>query len=123
VDKLVTVVAPVGVDGVLEVRESEGPAPAHSPITMKATMLSPGATVEHTFPAPPKGEESRKGYVHVIQTSGYKTGVAQGHRVKINGGLELAEGDGSFAWGQTGDKIEIENIGSGIAEVLVFDIE
>jgi len=41
----------------------------------------------------------------------------------VNGGLELAEGDGSFAWGKAGDKLEIENIGSGSAEVLVFDIE
>lgn len=41
----------------------------------------------------------------------------------MNGGLELSEGDGAFAWGAAGDKLHIENVGSTPAEVLVFDLE
>ncbi|KAG8943568.1 hypothetical protein FRC04_002794 [Tulasnella sp. 424] len=122
-DKLVTVVAPVGSEGVKEEREGSGPAPVQSNVTLKSTILTPGKTVEHVFPAPASGETQRKSYVHVIQTSGYNTGAAKGNRIRVNGGLELSEGDGSFAWGAVGDKLQIENIGTTPAEVLVFDIE
>lgn len=118
-DKLVTVVAPVGAPEVSEDREGDGPAPVQSPLSLKATILSPGKTIEHTFP----GGDDRKSYIHVVQTSGYNTLASKGNRVRVNGGLELAEGDGSFAWAKAGEKLEIENIGSGPAEVLVFDIE
>ena len=74
-DTLVTVVAPIGAEGVTETREGSGPTPVQSPVTLKATILSPGKTVEHTF----TGAE-RKGYVHVIQTSGYNTLAAKGNR-------------------------------------------
>jgi len=122
-DKLVTVVAPIGDKDVQEVREGSGPAPVQSPVTLKATILNPGKVVEHTFPSPAADQAARKGYIHVVQTSGYNTGAAKGSRIRVNGGLELAEGDGTFAWGQAGDKLEIESIGSTPAEVLVFDIE
>ncbi|KAG8943573.1 hypothetical protein FRC04_002800 [Tulasnella sp. 424] len=121
-DKLVTVVAPVGSEGVKEDREGSGPAPVQSTVTLKSTILTPGKSVEHVFPAPASWETQRKAYVHVIQTSGYNTNAAKGNRVRVNGVLELSEGDGSFAWGAAGDKLQIENIGTTPAEVLVFDI-
>ncbi|KAG8939885.1 hypothetical protein FRC00_013434, partial [Tulasnella sp. 408] len=122
-DKLVTVVAPLGSEDVKEEREASGPAPVQSNVTLKSTILSPGKSVEHIFPAPASGETQRKGYVHVIQTSGYNTGAAKGNKVRVNGGLELSEGDGAFAWGAAGDKLQIENVGTTPAEVLVFDID
>ena len=114
-----TVVAPVGASDVLDEREGNGPTPVHSQISMQAGIISPGKTVEYSFP---EGQD-RKSYIHVVQTSGYNTLASKGNRVRVNGGLELSEGDGSFAWGKVGDKLEIENVGSGPAEILVFDIE
>lgn len=106
-------------------REALGPAPVHAPVSLYATLLSPSSTVSHTFPKPGASETSRKAYIHVIQTSGYNKGVAKsdGAKIRLNGGLELGEGDGSFALGAEGEVIEVENVGSGVAEVLVFDIE
>ncbi|KAG8903918.1 hypothetical protein FRB99_002575 [Tulasnella sp. 403] len=67
-DKLVTVVAPIDAEGVVDEREAKGPAPAQSTVTFKATILSPGKTVEHTFPTAADGQPARKGYIHVVQT-------------------------------------------------------
>lgn len=129
-DKLVQIVAPLSPEtsGVVDEREGTGPVPIHAPVSVYASVLSPAATVEHSFPAPSVGERLRKAYIHVIQTTGFNPGKALsklegGTRVKVNGGLELGEGDGAFAMGNTGDKLEIENVGNGNAEVLVFDIE
>jgi len=121
-DTLLRIVAPVGSEGVSSKREDSGPAPVQSPVTLYATLLSPSKTVTHIFPTP-VSSEPRKSYIHVVQTSGYNTGEAKGARVRLNGGLELAEGDGAFAWGREGDKLEVENVGDKVAEVLVFDIE
>lgn len=118
-DKLVEVVASVGEKNVLEVREGSGPAPVQSFLSTWAGILTPGKVVEHTLQDTPGG---RKGYIHVVQTSGYNTGASKGARVKVNGGLELGEGDGSFVSAPGGQKLEIENVGSTNAEILVFDI-
>lgn len=116
-DKFLTVVAPVGSAGVNEEFEGTGgPAPVHSPLSMKAAVILPGRTIEHTLSA-------TKAYIHLIQTSGYNRGKAKGNRIRLNGGLELGEGDGSFVWAKEGETVEIENVGTGSAEVLVFDIE
>lgn len=129
-DKLAKIVAPVSSEdsGVVDEREGGGPVPIHAPVSVYACILSPARTVEHSFPAPALGERLRKAYVHVIQTSGYNAKNARsksegGARVIVNGGLELGEGDGAFAMAGAGDKLEIENIGEGNAEFLVFDIE
>lgn len=79
-DKLVTVVAPVGDEGVVHEREAQGPAPVMSNLSLKATIISPGKSVEHVFPAPAEGTPARKGYIHVVQTSGYNTLQAKGNR-------------------------------------------
>lgn len=115
-DKLVRIVAPVGASGVSEVREAEGPAPVHSPLTLYATIISPSKSVVHTL-------ESKKVHIHVVQTSGYNTGKSSGAKVRLNGSTSISEGDAVFGTGVPGDKIEIENIGDIPAEVLVFDLE
>lgn len=43
--------------------------------------------------------------------------------MQLNGGLKLAEGDGAFALGGQGEKIEVTNVGNQVAEVLLFDVE
>ncbi|KAG9024606.1 hypothetical protein FRB95_011276 [Tulasnella sp. JGI-2019a] len=122
-DKLVTIVAPVGQDGVNEEREGSGPTPIHSHISLNASILTPGKSVTYTFPTAEKSIGGRKGYVHLIQTSGYNTGAAMGSKIRLNEGLELAEGDGSFLYGAAGEELKIENVGSINAELLVFDIQ
>ncbi|KAF8316777.1 Pirin-domain-containing protein [Clavulina sp. PMI_390] len=138
-NKLVPVVAPLPKAGssstpdssepnsltVSDEREGTGPAPIHAGAVVYASILSPGEenTLTHTFQAPAEGEKFRKGYVHVIQTSGYNTGPSKGARVRLNGGLELGEGDGAFVMTAVGDKLEIENVSDSKAELLVFDME
>lgn len=92
-----------------------------------------------------QGQE-RKMYVHVVQTSGYNTGTAGGNTVRISstqeageekggGGVEekvgekgkrevvLREGDGAFVWGKVGGEVKVENVGEGVAEVLLFEMD
>ncbi|KII87162.1 hypothetical protein PLICRDRAFT_113083 [Plicaturopsis crispa FD-325 SS-3] len=117
-DTWVRIVAPINASGVSSEREASGPAPVQSPLTLLATLLSPSATLPYKF-------TGTKGYVHVVQTSGYNTGKAQGARVRIGDGkgveAELSEGDGAYLYG--GDEIKVENIGEKRAEVLLFDLE
>ncbi|CAG7847228.1 Quercetin 2,3-dioxygenase Short=Quercetinase; AltName: Full=Pirin-like protein YhhW [Serendipita indica DSM 11827] len=121
-DTLVPVVAPVGTKGVTEEREGSGPAPVQSNLHLFSTILSPGKKVTHNFLQSANGAK-RKGYLHVIQTSGYNKGKATGSLVKVNSDLFLSEGDGAFAQGPQGAPITIENVGDTDAEVLLFDIE
>jgi len=122
-DKWARVVAPVKAEGVINEREGSGPAPVQSPVTLYATLLSPSNSLTHKFPTPGDGFKKRRAYVHVIQTSGYNTGKATGATVQLNGGLQLAEGDGAFAVASEGEKIEVKNVGDKVAEVLLFDVE
>ncbi|KAF8527289.1 pirin domain-containing protein [Gautieria morchelliformis] len=121
-DKWARVVAPVESEGVVAEREASGPAPVQSPVSLYATLLSPSSTITHTFSSPSEGNAQRRGYVHVVQTSGYNTGKAAGATVQLNGGLMLAEGDGAFALAGEGEKIEVKNVGDRVAEVLLFDV-
>jgi redox-sensitive bicupin YhaK (pirin superfamily) len=122
-NKLVPIVAPVGSEDVSEEREGAGPAPVQSPLYLYATLLSKDASVTHKLKHSYITPGQRKAYVHVIQTSGYNTGKATGNRVLLNGGLELAEGDGAFAIGEEDQPIEIKNVGESAAEVLLFDLD
>lgn len=115
--------APAGSEGMTEDREAHGPTPVHSPLYLFATILEPGKTVKHTLKKPKDGEELRKGYIHVIQTSGYNKGTATGNTVSLNDELKLAEGDGAFITGPEGGEITIVNVGSGSAELLLFDLD
>ncbi|PVG04557.1 RmlC-like cupin [Serendipita vermifera] len=113
---LVPVVAKQGEEGVSDSREGTGPTPVHSPLWLYATLLGAGNKVEHAL-------KMKKGYVHVVQTSGYNTETSKGNRVKVNGALELGEGDGAFVKGDAGEVVRIENIGDSEAEVLLFDLD
>ena len=126
-DKWARVVAPFEAKDVVLDREGQGPAPVHSPLTMYASVLSPGTKLKRAL-------EGTKGYVHVIQTSGYNEGKATGATVKISSQdtatttstpqLTLKEGDGAYVLvGQTGNVMEVQNDGDRVAEVVVFDLE
>ncbi|KAF8652576.1 hypothetical protein AX16_004329 [Volvariella volvacea WC 439] len=115
---------------VVDAREGRGPTPIHSNLTMYAAVLSPGIGSDGLFGFRLRG---RKGYVHVIQTSGYNTGIARGAGIRLcdgagfGGGAEatLYEGDGAYIMVGPGSNGEVlfENVTQGVAEVLLFDIE
>ncbi|KAJ7780100.1 RmlC-like cupin domain-containing protein [Mycena maculata] len=115
------IVAPVDAEGVLkDSREGEGPAPVQSPLTLYATLLSDGKSLKQTI----KGS---KGYIHVVQTSGYNTNVTTGAAIRVIGapgvGVELKEGDGAYLYFDKSGELTVENIGDKTAEVLLFDLE
>jgi hypothetical protein len=64
-----------------------------------------------------------KAYIHVVQTSGYNTGRAAGASVRISPNEVLREGDGAYISAEAGSEITLENVGDGVAEVLLFDLE
>ncbi len=114
------IVAPAWEEGVKNVRETDGPAPVQSALTLYASIMSPGKTLERPLQGP-------KAYIHVIQTSGYNAQTSQGAAVKISGPgydeLELKEGDGAYIFvGESGNALKVENVGDKKAEVLVFDL-
>ena len=120
-NKWARVVAPVGADGVLPVREGDGPAPVQSSLTLYATLLGQNKSLNRPL-------SGKKGYIHVIQTSGYNEGQSKGANIKIasKGGeeLTLGEGDGAYVFvGNSGNVLEVENVGDRVAEVVVFDLE
>ncbi|KAG6811077.1 hypothetical protein H0H92_009105 [Tricholoma furcatifolium] len=122
-NKWARIVAPVEAEGVLDTREGTGPAPVHSPLTLYATLAEKGQKLEQQL-------KGKKGYVHVVQTSGYNTGKATGATVRVGGArsseeLELKEGDGAYIdLGKGGAAtFVLENIGDKTAEVLLFDLE
>lgn len=95
---------------------------------MYATILSPGASVSHTF-----SSTATKGYFHLAMTSGYRGPTIPasekfedgGARVRLNGGLALEEGDGSFIHiAKAGEReIKVENTGTKDAEFVLFEME
>lgn len=113
----IPVVGKQGESGVSDSREGSGPTPVHSPLWLYATLLGPGKSLDHPL-------SMNKGYIHVVQTSGYNTGASKGNKVKVNGAVELAEGDGAFitSEGESGQVVRVENIGDGEAEILLFDL-
>lgn len=119
-DKWARVVAPVNATDVqADQREGEGPAPVQSPLTLYASIISPGTSLSQTM-------GGKKGYIHVIQRSGYNTGPASGASVKISAGREsqtLREGDGAYILIGDEQDVVVENVGEEVAEVLLFDIE
>jgi len=90
----------------------------HSTLTMYASVLSLGTKLERAL-------KGKKGYVHVIQTSGYNDGKTTGATVRISSqDTKLKEGDGAYALvGRTGNVMEVQNDSSRVAEVVVFDLE
>ncbi|KAF8655501.1 hypothetical protein AX16_003031 [Volvariella volvacea WC 439] len=134
-DRLVKVVAPVDdssassvEDKIVDAREGSGPAPVHSNLTMYAGLLSPGLGKDGSLGVKMNG---RRGYIHVVQTSGYNTGKAKGAGIRISGSgvskddeVTLREGDGAYITiGSDGGELKVENVSEGVAEVLLFDME
>lgn len=134
-DKWCAIVAPVGTEGVSLERDAKGPAPVQSPVSLFATLLSPGTSLPSVFPeklAADNADEAkpqRKKYVHVVQTGGYNPGEAKGASVRLAGSgkgeteIVLREGDGAYIFGEKGKELIIENVGDKVAEVLLFDVE
>ncbi|KZP11143.1 pirin domain-containing protein [Athelia psychrophila] len=120
-DQWARIVAPVNTPGASSKREDTGPAPVQSPLTLYSTLLSPATSLPHTFQA-----GSTKGYIHVIQTSGYNVGPAKGAAIKISGGggegVVLKEGDAAYIMVQDAKELKVENVGDGVAEVLLFEL-
>ncbi|KAI0272449.1 pirin domain-containing protein [Gloeopeniophorella convolvens] len=116
------VVAPVGEKGVSDAREAAGPAPVHAPLSLYATLLSPGKSLIREL----SSSASRKAYVHVVQTSGYNPKQASGNAVRVGAAgaqdAALREGDGLYVTAPGGAAVTIENTGSSVAEVLFFEI-
>ncbi|KIY44961.1 RmlC-like cupin [Fistulina hepatica ATCC 64428] len=121
-DRWMRVVAPVGSKGVSSEREADGPAPVHTQLTLYATLLSPGRAL-------PQEMHGQKGYIHIVQTSGYHVGPAEGASVRVGQKAEtvdLREGDGAYIWFPKNDgkiTLDIENVGGSTAEVVLFDLE
>ncbi|KAJ7262013.1 RmlC-like cupin [Mycena rebaudengoi] len=115
------IVAPVDAEGVLrDSREGEGPAPVQSPLTLYATLLSEGKSLKQNI-------TGKRGYIHVVQTSGYNTKAATGASIKVVGApgieVELREGDGAYLHFDKGGELTVENTGDKTAEVLLFDLD
>ncbi|PPQ94614.1 hypothetical protein CVT25_011428 [Psilocybe cyanescens] len=121
-DKWAKVVAPMGAKDVVIEREASGPAPVNSPLTLYATILGQGKSVDRVF-------EGKKGYIHVVQTSGYIDKKASGASVRISSQgsseeLTLREGDGAYIFvGKNGTSLTVENDGDRSAEIFVFDLD
>lgn len=92
---------------------------------MYASLINPGVSLVHV---PVGNSGTKKGYIHVIQKSGYNPGPAKGVTLRIGAQadgpqVELREGDGAYLSYEPGAELRLENDGQGIAEVLLFDLE
>jgi len=126
-NRFVLLVAPERSAGTSLRREDSGPAPIRSELRMYASLIHPGISLVHV-PVETGGARKKKGYIHVIQKSGYNPGPARGVTLRIGsqaGGpqVELREGDGAYLAYEPGAELRLENDGQGIAEVLLFDLE
>lgn len=114
-DKLVRIMESVdrhsGKDGETE------PIPMHADLSMSASILSPGRSVEHELVA----EGDRKVFLHVVM-SGKTQPETGGAQIKV-GDVTLGEGDGAFVeWATGPGKIVVESVGDKPAEFLLFDM-
>ncbi|KAI6014957.1 RmlC-like cupin domain-containing protein [Pisolithus marmoratus] len=110
-------------------REDKGPAPIRSHLWMYASLIDPGVSLVHEHVGKGQGQ-LKKGYIHLIQTSGYNARKSSGNTVRIgskstdgDSKVELREGDGAYLIYEGSDNLEVTNVGQGIAEVLLFDLD
>ncbi|KAF7983671.1 hypothetical protein HWV62_19569 [Athelia sp. TMB] len=102
-------------------QDGEGPVPIRSAMHVYTTLLTPAVSRTHTFQP-----SAIKGYIHVVQTSGYNAGAGNGAEVKVTGEnaeTVLREGDGAYMMLIAGKEVKVENVGAGVAEVLLFEME
>jgi redox-sensitive bicupin YhaK (pirin superfamily) len=121
-NRFVLLVAPDNATGVSLRREDSGPAPIRSELRMFASLIHPGVSLVHG------NGRAKKGYIHVIQKSGYNPGPGNGVTLRIGSQadgpqVELREGDGAYLTYEPGAELRLENDSQGIAEVLLFDLE
>ncbi|WWC97797.1 hypothetical protein V866_004684 [Kwoniella sp. B9012] len=130
-DKIAHLVAPVGYEGVEEVRECSGLTPIHSPVHFFSSLISPTISLTHKLLPSLNGKPNKLFYVQLVQSSGYNTESApkdgKGSLIKVTGGGQeatLGEGDGVFiTGGKVGEEISIENVGKGVGEVVLFEMD
>ncbi|KZP12768.1 hypothetical protein FIBSPDRAFT_961089 [Athelia psychrophila] len=102
-----------------EVAPGSGSAPIRSALAVYATILPAGVSRARIFQL-----SSTKGYIHVVQTSGYNVGKAKGAKIKLAGSEGGAAGGRRGAHDARGRReVRVQNIGSRAAEVLLFEIE
>ncbi|KAF7974130.1 hypothetical protein HWV62_13351 [Athelia sp. TMB] len=102
-------------------QDGEGPVPIRSAMHVYTTLLTPAVSRTHAFQP-----SAIKGYIHVVQTSGYNAGAGNGVEVKVTGEnaeTVLREGDGAYMMLIAGKEVKVENVGAGVAEVLLFEME
>ncbi|KAM0753431.1 pirin domain-containing protein [Meredithblackwellia eburnea MCA 4105] len=137
-DVLLPLVAPIGPThpDVTDAREAEGPTPIHSPLTLYASILTPGKSLCHLF-QPSPGAKCSKGYLHLIMRStGYripgqkiKEGPSPKLEVELIGKegenqiVTLVEGDGVYFDEIGGSEVTIKSVGEVNAEFVLFDLE
>ncbi|KAJ7777132.1 RmlC-like cupin domain-containing protein [Mycena metata] len=120
-DTWARVVAPVDAEGVQkDEREGTGPTPVQSQLTLYSTLLTDGKSLKQRI-------EGSKGYIHLVQSSGFNKKAATGATIKLIGipGVEaqLREGDGAYLhFNSGGGELIVENIGDRTAEILLFDV-
>ncbi|PVI01150.1 RmlC-like cupin [Periconia macrospinosa] len=86
-------------------------------LSMDASILSPGKKVVHEVVA----EGPRKVLVQLVM-NGRKQPKEGGAKIKV-GDVVLGEGDAAFVEGVKGPgQVEVENVGEGKAEFLLFDL-
>ncbi|KAG6331015.1 hypothetical protein ID866_8076, partial [Astraeus odoratus] len=130
-NKFALVVAPDNSPLVVLQREARGPVPVRSELWMYASIIDPGVSLVHTPIGKEQGE--KKGYIHVIQKSGYNPGTPSGATIRVGSSksdgddsakhVELREGDGAYLSYPKGADLEVSNVGEGTAEVVLFDLE
>ncbi|KAG6911404.1 hypothetical protein DXG01_016501 [Tephrocybe rancida] len=113
----VRIVAPVGDEDVLETHGGTGPTPIHTKLTLYATLVDRGQKLRQSL-------SGSKGFVQVVQRTGYNVGKAVGSVVRIGGKggeeLELREGDSAYiAVNDRGATFELENVGESTAEPVL----
>jgi quercetin 2,3-dioxygenase len=73
----------------------------------------------------PRLEGERRAYIQLVQSSGFNQSVAQGAHVRVeidNQSVEMREGDGVFVHAAPREQLRMTNLGSSVAEVLLFDV-
>ncbi|KAI6014145.1 hypothetical protein PISMIDRAFT_112163 [Pisolithus microcarpus 441] len=128
-NRFVSVVAPDDSSLVSINRDDKGPAPIRSQLWMYASLIDPGVSLVHEHVGKEQGQP-KKGYIHLIQTSGYNPGKPSGNAVRIgsksstgDSQVELREGDGAYLKYEGSHDLEVTNVGQGVAEVLLFDLD
>lgn len=136
-DKWAHIVAPIAQEkefGVVPKREAEGPTPIHSSVNVFASLISSGNKLEHAL-VPRLNATADNGklvYVQLVQTTGYNPRAApkdgsSAALIKVTMGDQeatLGEGDGVFITSvKVGDNITVDNVGSKVAEVLLFEMD